>query len=167
MSPIGLAGEFRKIRTGAQTTLRLCRPPVRSQVRLGPTHTGPLAEHSRENIETAIHSGLSGLAVHVVDRSTNSHRKVSSPWPTTYKTHTVASRKQLEGTRITRKSDPYSQVSEPHLQWWLEEDNILHCQPLHTPNKACSADLYRRIKRRVGHSLIRAQCKKNLVLARK
>ena len=36
-----------------------------------------------------------------------------------------------------------------------------------TPNKTCSADLYRRTKRRVGRSLKRAHCKRNLVPSRK
>ena len=36
-----------------------------------------------------------------------------------------------------------------------------------TPSKTCSANLYRRIKRRVGRSLKRAHCKGNLVSSRK
>ena len=36
-----LAGEFRKIRTGAKANLRFCRLPVRPQGRLGLTYTGP------------------------------------------------------------------------------------------------------------------------------
>ena len=36
-----------------------------------------------------------------------------------------------------------------------------------TPNKTCSADLYRHIKRRVGHSIKRAHCQRFLVSARK
>ena len=36
-------------------------------------------------------------------------------------------------------------------------------RPTITPNKTCSANLYRRIKRRVGRSLKRAHCKRNLV----
>ena len=36
-----------------------------------------------------------------------------------------------------------------------------------TPSKTCSANIYRRIKRRVGRSLRRAQCKGNLVPSRK
>ena len=51
--------------------------------------------------------------VHVLDGSANSHRKASSPRLTTYETHTVAPLNQLEGTRITRKSDPHLQVSAP------------------------------------------------------
>ena len=39
-----LAGELRKIRTGAQTSLQLRRLPVRPQVRPGQTDTGPVAK---------------------------------------------------------------------------------------------------------------------------
>ena len=39
-----LASEFGKIRAGTKTGFQLCRLPVRSQVRSGPTHTGPVAE---------------------------------------------------------------------------------------------------------------------------
>ena len=54
VSGFGLAGEFRKVTTGAQTSLQFCRLPVWPQVRSGPTYTGPVAEPSRENTCTAI-----------------------------------------------------------------------------------------------------------------
>ena len=38
--------------------------------------------------------------------------------------------KKLGGTRITRKGDPYPQVSASPSKWWLEEDNVLQGQPL-------------------------------------
>ena len=115
-----LAGEFRKIRSGTKAGLRLCRLPVRPQGRSGPTDTGPLAEPSGQNTRNTVTTGLSGPAVHVSDRFTNSHRKASSP-------------------RLT----PY--------------------RPTITQNITCSANLYRRIKRRVGHSLKRMHCKRHLV----
>ena len=91
-----------------------------------------MVEPPRENTETAIPPGLSSPTVHVFDRSANSHRKASSPWPTSYETHTVASQKQLEGTGTVvaggRQRSSRSTI---------------------TSNKACSADLYRHIKRRV------------------
>ena len=62
---------------------------------------------------------------------------------------------------------PLLRSLHPHLQWWLEEDNVLTGQPQATPNKACSANIYRRIKRGVGRSLKRAHCKRNLVTSRK
>ena len=83
----------------------------------------------RSNTRNIVTTGLSGPAVHVFDRFTNSHRKASSSRPTLYETHTVASQKQLEGTRVTRKGD--SNTLYPHLQWWLQEDNVVTGQPLH------------------------------------
>ena len=83
-----LAGEFREIRAGTQTGLRLCRLPVGPQVRSGPTNTGLVAEPSTKNTNTAIPTGLSGLAIYVLDRSINCHRETRSPRPTTHETHT-------------------------------------------------------------------------------
>ena len=101
-----LAGEFIKIRTGTKVDLRFCRLPIQPQGRSGPTDTGLLAEPSGQDTRNVITTGLSGPAVHVSDRFINSHRKASSPRPTAYGTHTVASQKQLEGTGITREGDP-------------------------------------------------------------
>ena len=125
-----LAGESREIRTGTQTSIRLCRLPVQPQVRPSQTDSGPVAKPSRQDASTFITTGLSGPAVHVLDRPPNSHRKAGSPRPTTHETHTVASQKQLEGTRISREGYPSTKVPAPS-QWWLEEDNVLQGQPLH------------------------------------
>ena len=43
----------------------------------------------------------------------------------------MASQKQLEGTRVTRKGVPIPRSLHPHLQWWLLEDDVLTGQPLH------------------------------------
>ena len=67
----------------------------------------------RTNTRNTVTTGLSGPAVHVSDRFTNSHRKASSPRPTSYETHTVASQKQLEGTRVTKKGDSNTKVLVP------------------------------------------------------
>ena len=83
--------------------------------KISPTHTGLLAEPSGQNTRNTVTNDLSGPAVHVPDRFTNGHRKASSPRPTTHETHTVASQKQLESTRATRKSDSNSQVPAPPL----------------------------------------------------
>ena len=97
----GMGSEHREIRAGTKRSL--CRLPVRSQFWSGLTNTGPVAELSRKDTGTASTTGLSGPAVHVFDRFVDSHRESSSPRPTPYETYTVASQKQLEGTRITRK----------------------------------------------------------------
>ena len=92
-----------EVGTGTQANIRLCRLPVQPQVRSGPTYTGPFAEPSGQNTRNTVTPGLSGPTVHVLDRFTNSHRKAGSPRLIAYETHTVASQKQLEGTRISRK----------------------------------------------------------------
>ena len=106
----------------------------------------------QEKIVTASTTGLSGPAVHVPDRSTDSHRKTSSPRSVTHEAHSVASQKQLAGTKITGKGDPNTQNPAPTSSMVAGGKQ---CAPrsTFTPNKTCSANLYRRIKRRVGHSL--------------
>ena len=136
------------------------------QGRLSPTDSRPVAEPSGQNTENTFTTGLFGPAVHVPDRFTNSHRKASSPRPATHETHTVASQKQLENTRITRKGDSNSQVPAPSFTMVATGRQRSH-RPIITPNKACSANLYRRIKRRVGRSLKRTHCLRDLVTARK
>ena len=138
VSGSGLAGEHRKIRTGTQTSLQLCRLPVRPQVRPGQTDTGPVAKPSGENTSTFVTTGLSGPAIHVPDRPANGHRKTSSPRPTTHETHTVASQKQLEGTGISREGYPSTQVPAPTS---LMVARGKQCAPRSTitPNKTCAS----------------------------
>ena len=157
-----LGSQFRKIRAGTQTNFQFCRLPVRPHVWSSPAHTGPMAKPSRENTDTAFSTGLSGLAVHVLDRFTNSHRETSSPRPTAHETHTVASQKQLEGSGITRKGDPNSQVPTPPLTMVAKRRQCTY-RPTITPYKTRPANVYTCINRRVGRSLRRAHCKRNLV----
>ena len=158
-----LAGEFRKIRAGTQTSLRLCRLPIRPQVRPGQTDSGPVAKPSGQNTSIALTTDLSGLTVHVTNRTPNGHRKASSPRPLTHETHTVASQKSLESTRVTRKGHSTTQIFTPSPT--MVAGGRPRSTP--TPNEACSANFYRRIKRRVGRSLKRAHCKRLLVSSRK
>ena len=64
------------------------------------------------------------------------------------------------------KVTPISRSLHLRLQWWLEESNVLSMSTI-TPTKTCSADIHRCIKRRVGRSIKRAYCKRNLVPSRK
>ena len=161
MSATGLAGELREIRAGAQTRLRFFRLPVRPQIWLGPTDSRLVAEPSREKVETAIPTGLTGLGIHILERFTNSYRKISSsdqlhmrPVQLHFKT--------MEGTRITGKGDPNPQVPAPPFTMVTEGGQCTY-RPTITPNITCSANIYRRTGRRVGRSLRRAHCKRNLV----
>ena len=161
-----LVSEFGKIRAGTQTSLQLCRLPVRPQVRPGPTDTGPVAKSPGKDTSTFVTTGLSGPTVHVPDRSANSHRKTSSLRPVTHETHSVAPQKQLEGTGISREDHPSTQVPAPTFTLVAGRKQCPP-RPTITPHKARSANIYRRFKRRVGRSLKRVHCKKVLVGAGK
>ena len=67
---------------------------------------------------------------------------------------------------VIRKSDSNSQVPAPSLTMVARRRQHSH-RPTITPNKTCSADFYRRIKRSMGRSLKRTHCKRVLVTARK
>ena len=161
-----LAGKFREIRTGTQTGLRLRRLPVRPQVWPGQTDSGPVEKPSGQDTSTFVATGLSGPAVHVPDRSSNSHRKTGSPRPTTHETHTVASQKQLEGTRISREDYPSTTGPTSSLTMVARRRQCASRSTI-TPSKTCSAIFYRCIKRRVGRSRKRIHCKRVLVGAGK
>ena len=110
-------------------------------------------------------SGLPGPTIHVPHRSTHSNRKTSSLRATSHETHTVAHEKQLEGPRITGKGDPGPQIPPPPSKVVAGGKQCASRSTI-TPSKTCSANLYRRLKRRVGRSLRRAHCKGNLVPSR-
>ena len=109
---------------------------------------------------------MPGPTVHVPHRSTHSNRKTSSPRATSHKAHTVALEKQLEGPRVTRKGDPGPQLPPPTSKVVAGGKQCATRSTI-TPSKTCCANLYRRIKRRVGRSLRQAHCKGNLVPSRK
>ena len=161
----GMVGELGKIGTGAQTSLRLRRLPVRPQVWLGQTYTGPLGKSPRKDTRAVSTSDLSGPAVYVPDRSINSHRKASLPWSVAHETHSVASQKQWEGSGIVRKAHPCTKITPPTPKMVARRRQCSTRSTI-TPSQTCSANLYRRIKRRVGRSLKRAYCKRVLVGAR-
>ena len=161
-----LAGEQGKIRTGTKTGFQLRRLPVRSERGQGQTHPRALSGLDRQDPVNSVRSSVQGPTVHVPHRSSHSNRKASPPRATPHEAHTVALEKQLEGTRITRQGDPGPQVTPPPSKVVAGGKQCAHRSTI-TPSKTCSANFYRRIKRRVGRSLRRAHCKRHLVPSRK
>ena len=160
-----MAGEQGEVRTGSQTGFQLRRLPVRPERGQGQTYRRTLADLDRQDQIHTVRSGLPGLTIHVPHRSTHSNRKASPLRATTHETHTVALEKQLEGPRITGRGDPGLQVPPPPPKVVAGGKQCASKSTI-TPSKTCSADFYRRIKRRVGRSLRRAHCKGNLVPSR-
>ena len=133
-----LASEFGKIGTGTQAGLRFCRLPVRPHGRSGPIDPGPVAEPSGQDTGNNVITDLSGPTIHVSDRFINSHREASSPRPTAYETHTVASQEQLASTRGAGKSYSNPQVTTPPFKMVVRRGQCSP-RPALTPNKVCSA----------------------------
>ena len=130
--------------------------------RTGPTDTGPVAKPTRKDTGTACPPGVFGKGVHVLDRPINSHRKAGLPRQITHEANSMAPQKQLENTRIPRKGDSSTQVFTSPFTMVATGKQCPHW-PTITPHATCSANLYRRIKRRVGRSLKRVHCQKKLV----
>ena len=166
LSRTRLAGEQSEVRTGAKTGFQLRRLPVRPQGGQGQTHTRALADLNRQDTVNPVQSGVPGPAVHVPHRTSYSHRKAGPLRSSSHETHTVALEEQLEGTGITRKGDTRPQVAAPPLKVVAGGKQCASRSTI-TPSKTCSADIYRCIKRRVGHSLKQTHCKGNLVPSRK
>ena len=93
-----------------------------------------MAEPSRDYAKTAIPTGLPGPGVHVLDRLQTATEKLVHLGRLHNETHTVASQKQLEGTRITRKGDPSPQVPAPPFTMVAEGRQCTY-RPTITPNK--------------------------------
>ena len=74
-------------------------------------------------------------------------------------------KKQLKGPRVTGKGDPGPQIPPPPSKVVAGGKQCASRSTI-TPSKTCSANLYRRIKRRVGRSLRQAHCKGTVVPTR-
>ena len=74
----------------------------------------------------------------------------------------MASQKKLENTGIVRKTDSPTQISTSSFSMVARRRQCPH-RPAITPYATCSSNLYRRIKRRVGRSLKRVHCQRNMV----
>ena len=149
LSGIRVAGEQGKVRAGSQTGLQLRRLPVRPERGQGQTNRRTLAGLDRQDQINNVGSGMPSPEIHVPHRSSHSNRKTSPLRATTRETHTVALEKQLEGPRITGKGDTGSQVPPPPSKVVAGGKQCATRSTI-TPSKTCSADLYRRIKQRVG-----------------
>ena len=157
-----LAGEHRKVGIGTQTNFQFRRLPIRPPVRSGPTDTGQVAKPTGKDTRTHLPTGLFSAGADVPNRTANCDGETSPPRQTSHEVHSVASQKKLENTEILTQTDPTAQISAPSLTMVAARRQRSH-RPTTTPSTACSANLYRRIKRRVGRSLKRVYCQRNLV----
>ena len=120
----------------------------------------------RENLRNPVSTGLSGPAVHVPDWSANSHRKASLSRPASHETHTVASQKQLESAGSTGEGHSGTQIPSPSFGVVVGRTQCT-ARSTTASIKTRTANLYRRVKRRVGCSPWPTYRKRFLVSTRK
>ena len=113
VSRLRVDSESRKIRTGTETSLRLCRLPVRSEGGQGPTHSREVANPAGEGPRPLVGPPLQGPTTHVSDRSFDSYRKTGALGSSAHETYTVAPKESLENTGVTRKGDTGTKISAP------------------------------------------------------
>ena len=120
-----------EIRDHFQTSLQLCRLPVRSPGAEGQTHARVMADPQCKNIETTLPTDLSGLTADVPDKVTNITEKqlhLGRLHKRPIQWHLQSNWRVPESLE---KVIPIPKSLHPHLKWWLQEENILQGQPLH------------------------------------
>ena len=163
---IGLVGKRGEIRAGTQASFQFRRLPVRLERRQSPTHHRTLADSAKQNTGDSFKSSMPGPESNIPDRPTHGYRKASTFGQVTHEAHTVASEEQLESTRNSGESHSHSKIT-PHTLTVVAGGKQRNHRTTPTPFGTCVTNLYRRIKRRVGHSLKGAHDKGKLVTPRK
>ena len=163
---VGLDNQCTKVRTRTQTDFRVRGLQVRSLPGTGLTDPEPVGvDPSKVGIHP-IQTKLPSQELHVPDRPTYSDGKTGSPGETPHETHPVAPKTTLESSRIPGKGDSCTKVTSPTPSMVDQGDKCLDRTTL-APFESCRANLYRRLKRRLGCSLRRLHSKRRLVSSRK
>ena len=64
---------------------------------------------------------------------------------------------------VLEKVIPVPHSLHPHLNWWLDKNNVLKGHSTSAPSSTCRSTVYRRLKRRLGRTLRGLHCKRRLV----
>ena len=123
----GLDNQCRKLRAGTETSLRLCRLPIRSQIG---------SPERWQNLKAKIQAILAQPSCPVrqfmslIGLLTATEKQVYLGW-----LHMRPIQWHLKNNwrvpESLEKVIPIPTSLHPHLEWWLEEDNVLQGQPLH------------------------------------
>ena len=166
---------------GTQSLLALCQElgwmvnmqkseleplPVRPTQRIGQTYSKPLGSPSTKSNRAITEQILPSENLHVSYRSTHCDRETGAPRQTAHETYSVAPQETLESPGISGKRDPNPEVS-PSAPAVVDPGEKCPKGSTLTPPTTRSANLYRRLKRRLGCSLRRLHSKRYLVSARK
>ena len=161
----GMVSEPGKVRAGTETNFQFRRLPVRPETGQGQTHPRTLAGSTDQDTGDISLSSVPGPEPYVTDRVTHCHRKTGSYGQITHEAYTVAPQEQLEDAGNVGEDHSHSKITSPTSEM-VAGGRQCYQRSNPTPSSTCSANLYRRIKRRVGRSLKRTYGKGTLVTPR-
>ena len=163
---IKVGGKHEQIGTYTSTGFQFCRLPVRSTVRSGPTHSGQMDHPSTEATFHKKLENLFGQAVHVSHRAPYGNIKTGMGRSPPHETHSVASEATLACPREFGKSYSNPPLCPPTSRLVARGGQYSQGSALAPPSTR-AADIYRRLKRRLGRTLSGVHGKRRLVRTRK
>ena len=122
-----MGGQFEKVGTCSPTGVQLCRLSFRPLPGSSKTHSGEVASPemlmNKEDCSVRQFMSLIGLLT-ATEKQVVSGRLHMRPIQWHLKNH-------WHVPEVLEKRIPLPRCLYPHLQWWLNEDNVLRGQPLH------------------------------------
>ena len=162
----GLAGQHQKVGVESSKGLYLRRLPVRPVDGSGFANSRKMGKLASEAVVFKGSGQLHGKAVHVLDRTLDSHRETGLVRSSPHASHSVAPKKTLAGTRGLRESHSSTSLSSTSPRLVVRRGKCVKGSTL-TSIKSRPSTVYRRIKRRLGRSLRGLYGKRSLVRSRK
>ena len=158
--------KHQKVGVESSTGLYLRRLPVRPVDGSGFANSRKMGKLASEAVVFKGSGQLHGKAVHVLDRTLDSHRETGLVRSSPHASHSVAPKKTLAGTRGPRESHSSTSLSATSPRLVVRRGKCVK-GPTLTSIKSRPSTVYRRIKRRLGRSLRGLYGKRSLVRSRK
>ena len=166
MSRSRVGSQSFKVRTGSTTGFQLCRLSFRPLSRSGQTHSGEVDSSVPKNQSSFGTGDLLGQAVHVPNRTFDSHRKASGIGTPAHEAYSMAFKEALACPRSPGKDHSPAKVSPCSSEVVVRPQQGSE-RSTFTPLMTRPPTVYRRLKRRLGRILRRLHCKRPLVQTRR
>ena len=157
-----MGSQFAKVGTCSPTGVQLCRLSFRPLQGSSKADSGEVANPKSENKDANEQRALFGPRVHVSHRFVDSHRETGGFGSPSDETDSVALEESLAHARGPREGDSSSQISISSSAVMAGQRQCAQ-RPTSSSSTACSAVVYRHLKRRLGRSLRRSHGKRSLV----
>ena len=162
----GVGGKHGELGAYASTGFQFRSLPVRSSVGSSVAHSGQMDCSSREITVHQRQGQLFSSTVHVPNRASYGHRKAGMGRPPSHEASSVASKTTLACAREPGKDYSNSPLSSSTPGVVVGREQCAQGATF-APSSARPTDIYRRLKRRLGHTLRGIHSKRRLVGARK